>query len=169
MSKDYKAYAAKQLAGIYEVNDYERVLQALKEADIHFADVVPATFGLEFLAARLALAAHGWSRACKENHVEEKGAENYFFKAVMQSFQTSKFVDIAGAFSEYLHAPAVEEKPVLSISAMMMKRLGLAGSLLKGQEPVLTTGFRLLVETAESFKSGFENEFFDFAFSDNPR
>ncbi len=166
MAKDFKVYAAQQLAKIYEVNDYERVLQALKEADLHFADILPAHFGMEFLSVRLALAAHAWSRSCKENHVKEAGTENYFFKAVMQSFQSEKFIDIAAGFSEYLHAPLAEEKPVLAVSGIMMKRLGLASSMLKKETPVLTPGFKLLIEIAESFKSGFENDFFEFTFSD---
>lgn len=162
---DLKTYAAQELAVIYEVNDYERVLQVLKGVDLNFADILPASFGMEFLMGRLALAAHGWSRSCKENAVKEKGAENYFFKAVMQSFQSPKFVDIASGFSEYLHAPMAEEKPVLSIAAMMMKRLGLASSLLNNEKPVLTPGFRAVVEIAESFKSDFENRFFEHVFS----
>lgn len=164
MTKDLKVYAAQQLAAIYEVNDYERVLQALKTADLHFADILPSLFGQEFLSARLALAAHAWSQSCKDTGIKEKGAENYFFKAVMQSFQSPKFVDIAGGFSEYLHAPASEERPVLALSAMMMKRLGLASSLQENGKPVLTPGFQMLVGIAESFKSDFENRFFESLF-----
>ena len=162
MEKDFKAFAAQKLAEIYGLNDYERVLRALKEADLAFADVVPVRFGMEFLAARLALAAHGWSRACKENQVKDPGAENLFFKAVMQSFQSQKFVEVAASFSEYLHAPGAAEKPILSLSALMMQRLGITDAIVKDKGIVLPPGFKLLIEVSEAFKSAFENDFFEF-------
>ena len=164
--KDYQKFAAEKLAALYELQDYERVLAALYEVDPSFKAVAPAKFGMEFLGLRLAVACHAWARGCRDNHVKDSGVENLFLKTVMQSFQSPKFVDIAAVFSEYLHAPkSVSEQPLLPVAGLMMRRLGLGERMGSVQEPVLTPAFKILVEIAESLKSAFENEFFDFCFS----
>jgi hypothetical protein len=164
--KDFQKFASEQLGAIYAVEDYERVLRALQEADPAFKKVTPAQFGPEFLGMRLALACHAWARACRENKADGGAAvENLLFKTVMQSFQSPKFVDIAAVFSEYLHAPESDDKPLLPAAGLMMRRLGLTAELGSLQNPKLSPGFRMLVEIAESLKSIFENEFFDFYFA----
>lgn len=163
--RDFKKFAAEKLAGIYKVQDYDRVLAVLRQADPAFQSVAPEKFGLEFLGLRLALACHAWARSCRENRVTDEKIENLFFKTVMQSFQSSKFLGIAAVFSEYLHAPESEDQALLPVTALMMRRLGLAEQLGTAQKPVLSPGFRIVVETAEGLKSAFENEFFEFCFS----
>lgn len=164
-NKDYQKFAAEKLAALYLVEDYPRVLEALKETDPAFEDVPLAAFGMEFLGMRLALACHAWARGCKENHLKDAGIENLFFKTVMKSFQTPKYVDIATVFSEYLHAPESAEKPLLPVAGLMMRRLSLAEHMGSIQKPKLSPGFKSLVEIAESLKSSFENDFFEFCFS----
>jgi hypothetical protein len=117
------------------------------------------------LGMQLALSCHAWARSCRENKVKGPGIENLFFKTVMQSFQSPKFVDIAAVFSEYLHAPETEKQPLLPLTGLMIRRLGLAGELGSMEKPVLSPGFRLLVEVAEGLKNNFENDFFEFSVS----
>ncbi len=164
-SLDYSAYASKVLAGIYQDTDYERLLESLRQVDPHFLDISPEKFGMEFLAVRLALACHAWSKMCQEADLIETGIENAFMKTVMQSFQSPKFLEIAKAYSEYLHSPQANSRPVLSITANWMKRLGLAGTMEKDEKPVLTPGFQALMEISEAFKNQCENDFFEFSHS----
>lgn len=164
--EEFKKYASQALAKIYAMNDYERVLDTLRDAgDDTFKDVAPAGFGLEYLSARLALASHAWIKGCQENYVENRAVENIFFKTVMNSFQSDKFVEIAKAYSEYLHAPEVEKHASLAVSLLLMKRLGIGQKLIKDGKPVLLDSFQLVVSTAESFKEDIENDFFDFVFA----
>lgn len=163
--QEFKTYAAEVLAGIYGMNDYERVLDSLKECDDTFFDVPSQNFGLEYLAARLSLASHAWVRGCQENYVENRAVENIFFKTVMNSFQSEKFVQVAKAYSEYLHAPEVEKHASLAVGLMLMKRLGIGQKLMKDGKPVLLDSFQMLVSAAESFKEDIENKFFDFVFA----
>lgn len=160
--QDFKVFAAKQLAAIYDIGDYGNILQTLQNEDRAFQKIHPTSFSLEFLASRLALACHAWSKICEESKIKDVGIKNIFFKTVMQSFQTPKVVDIASAFSDYLHAPAAEEKSVLAVTALLMKRLGLAETLKKSGQLALPAGFRLLIDADDGFKNSFENEFFEF-------
>lgn len=163
--KDYKKFAAETLAKVYETQDYERILKALGEKESAFQDIPPEKFGLEFLGMRLALMSHSWARSCRENKVTEPGVENLFFKTVMYSFQSPKFKDIAAVYSEYLHAPEAEEKSLISVTALMMRRLDLGQKMGSREKPKLSEGFKTLVEIGESLRSTAENEFFHFCYS----
>lgn len=162
--KEFFTYGAKALSEIYGEQDYERILKALQETDALFQKVPAERFGSEYLCGRLALACHAWSRSCIENYIEDRQIENLLVKIVMTSFQSEKFLPIAEAFSEYLHAPEASKKPVLASVLMMIKRLGLGDALIQEGKIHMTESFQLLTGALDSFKSEFENNFFNFVF-----
>lgn len=163
---ELKNFAARKLAAIYETSDYARIHIHLGSVESSFRSVSADKFGLEYLAACLALASISWGKCCRENDLAGKENENIFFKMLMDSFAAPKFINVASAFSVYLHSPEASEKSVLAVAGTFFQRLELK-RLIESESGVgrMHEAFRLLVEAWEGFRSSFENDFFEFIHS----
>jgi hypothetical protein len=160
--KDYEAYAIRLLPGLYDSSDFGRVQQALKDMEYRFLKISGDDFGLEFLTMKLALACRSWDHACGENGVEDEADQKALLKVIMNSFQSPKFLKIAETFSDYLHTENAETQPWLSMPALFFKRLKMEALVKKDGKEDINPAFQLLVELADSFRSEFENDFFEF-------
>ncbi len=161
-TKDLKSYAAQVLSMIYEHNDHERVQELLKNRDRKFMAISGDLFGMEYLSARLAMACRVWERCCDENKIKEEESRKALLKCVMQTFQSSKFLRIAEVFSQYLHAPHVEENPSLAVAEVFFKRLAANPVAQKVSGPAVADAFQMFMAVSESFRTSFENEFFEY-------
>ncbi len=164
MPRDLKVYAAQVLSMIYEHNDHERVHELLKARDRKFLAISSDTFGLEYLAARLALACKVWERCCDENRVEDEESRKALLRAIMKTFESSRFLSIATVFSNYLHAPDVPEgeNPSLSVCETLFKRMAANPVARKISGAAVADAFQMLMAISESFRTSFENDFFEF-------
>ena len=161
-AKDLNAYAAKALAAVYETQDYARMHKLLSDKEPRLKPISADIFGMEYLAARLALACRAWEENCGENGVKGEEDKKALLRHIMNSFQSPKFLNLATAFSNYLHCPRVEEMPAIAVSEHLFKRLGIPGTVRKISGEEVSDGFKSMVAESESFRSSFENDFFEF-------
>lgn len=166
-SKDYKTYAAQVLALIYEHNDHERIYDLLKVRDPKIAQAGGETFGMEYLAGRLALACRVWESACVENGQTSEDTQKALLRRIMQTFESEKFLKLAELFSEYLHAPEIETQPTISVAETLFRRLGASTQAQKSTGPEPSPAFETLVGVSESFRTSLENQFFEFVYKEN--
>lgn len=162
MAKDFKNYASQVLAHIYEHNDFERIHTLLRQRDRKFEGVSPDVFGTEYLAGRLALACKLWERACDENRINSEETRKALLRRVMQGFESQKFLPLAAAFSEYFQEPAVEENPLLGTVEKLFNRLSINSRTNRSSGPAPAETFETMMAVSESFKTSFENDFFEF-------
>lgn len=165
-SKDYKTYASQVLALIYEHNDHERIYELLKVRDPKIAEAGPETFGMEYLAGRLALACRVWESACLENKLTSEDIQKALMRRIMQTFESDKFLKLATLFSEYLHAPEIETQPTVSVAETLFKRVGAGTTVKKSAGPEASPAFETLVAVSESFRTSLENQFFEFIYKE---
>ena len=163
MTQKYEAYVAKKLASIYETNDFQNILGILKKADKQFSKIREDLFGMEYLASRLALACRVWEHCCEENGVQEEIYEKMLLRKIMNSFQSPKYVDLASSFSDYLYHDPGKPNPVISIADRFYQRLDLKSTVGEGKAQKVTESFQTLVALSDSFRTSFENDFFEFA------
>lgn len=165
-AKDYKTYASQVLAMIYEHNDHERIYDLLRVRDPKIAAAGPETFGMEYLAGRLALACRVWENACIENGQTSEDTQKALLRRIMQTFDSDKFLKLAQLFSEYLHAPEIETQPTVAVTETLFKRLGAATTANKSTGPEASPAFETLVGVSESFRTSLENQFFEFVYKE---
>lgn len=165
-SKDYKVYASQVLALIYEHNDHERIFDLLKVRDPKIAQAGAETFGMEYLAGRLALACRVWETACVENGQTSEETQKALLRRIMQTFESDKFLKLAELFSEYLHAPEIETQPTIAVSQTLFSRLGAVTKVNKTSGPEASPAFETLVGVSESFRTSLENQFFEFVYKE---
>lgn len=161
-SKDYKTYASQVLALIYEHNDHERIYDLLKVREPKIAQAGAETFGMEYLAGRLALACRVWEMACIENGQTSEDTQKALLRRIMQTFESDKFLKLATLFSEYLHAPEIEEQPTVAVAETLFKRMDLNTTVTKSTGPEASVAFETLIAVSESFRTSLENQFFEF-------
>lgn len=163
MAKDFKLYAGSQLKQIYQNADHKDVHSKLCGHEPNFALINENLFGLEYLAARLAVACRAWEAACDENGITDDESKKAFLRAVMDSFKSSKFLNIATAFSEYHLTINAETGPVVPIVEHFFTRLKIIVSPPSAEGgQVISDAFQMMFFLSESFRTDFENQFFEF-------
>lgn len=158
--ENFKGFGRQVLGGIYEPGEHERIYTYLLAKDGMFNRIPKDKFGLEYLAARLALSCRLWLEACAENKVTDPEIEKLFLKLVMDSFQSPKFTEIATTFSDYLYAPGMED-PHTQVSILAATHFF---RRLTPSAPDIppTKGMGAFIEVLEAYKDRFQNDFFDF-------
>lgn len=164
-SKDFKTYASQVLAMIYEHNDHERIFELLKSKEPKFARVSADTFGMEYLAGRIALACRVWEAACVENGRKSEEDQKALLRRVMQTFESSKFLKLAETFSHYLLLPEIENQPVITVCENLFKRLSINPEAVKSTGPEASPAFQTIVAVSDSFRTSLENQIFEFIHS----
>ena len=166
MTKDFKSYASQVLALIYEHNDHERIYDLLKVRDPKIATAGGEAFGMEYLAGRLALACRVWEAACVENGLTSEETQKALLRRIMQTFESDKFLKLAELFSEYLHAPEIEDQPSVSVAETLFKHLSANPTVNKSTGAAASPAFETLVAVSESFRASLENQFFEFIYKE---
>lgn len=120
-------------------------------------------FCAEYVPAKLALGCVYWVGCCAAQRIEDKVAQNIFFKEVMALFESPKSLENATRFSESLYASNADQaqSPVLGVMVHLFHKLGLE-AMAQGQdsaEPFLSPGFCFMMEVSEALKNVFEAEF----------
>ena len=161
--QDFHAFAAQWLSSIYHSDDHERIFAHLKEIDPLFSSVPAEQFAMEYLAARLGLAAQVWESLCMENRLPQEAVQKSFLKSVMTTFTAPKFVNLASAFSEYLwHRPGQNQSVPIALSELIFRRIGAQNAPQNPNARSLAASFQTMVEILESLRTSFENDFFEF-------
>ena len=156
---DFESYAKRAFAAVLETKDYERIYEAAAAEDPRLKDVLPTTFGEEYLCARLALGVYAWMAACREHGIEDTVLQKTFLKVVMEAFHSEKFLKLAEIFSQYLYSSDESIPALPRMAAHMHSRLKIASSVSKSE---LSGSFKIVAAALEGFKVSFENYFFDF-------
>lgn len=162
MGRDLKAYAQKQLEFIYKNPDHKETQAKLCGHEPNFALINENIFGLEYLAARLAVACRAWEAACEENSITEESSRKAFLRAVMESFKSEKFLNVATAFSDYHLTVNAETGPVIPVIENFFKRLKVELAPGEGAGRKLTGAFEMMFYQSEGFRTDFENRFFEY-------
>jgi len=162
-SKDaYGIFATKEVARIRRSKAAGEILLLLRERDGVFSKVSSRNFEDECLAAQLAIACLGWTSVCENDKIKDSDIEKAFLRAVMKGFESKTSVDLATAFSEYLHCSDAERasSQAISVARRMFQRLKIKEEIeTKRSVHEVADGFRSLVESLDGFRSSFENGF----------
>lgn len=160
----FERYAVNKIASLYQEEDHARIFQHLAQDNPTFLTVDPQKFAVEFLAARLALAAAIWESSCEENKMNPQGNGRIFLRAVTASFQNPKFLPLASAFGDYYYKPddEVSESILIHIVKRLLLRLELQDAMKTPDGKLQVTQIlRMLTEVFEGLKSELSAEFFD--------
>lgn len=163
---ELRAFAKDKLTALFQDVEQDDLYRKLVLKQQVFSDVVQDTFSVEYLAAKLAVAAVGWKACCRENSLES--SENVFFEFVMQCFQSPKMANLASAFSEYMYASdsVSRSEMCLATARHMFRRLKMEDRVLRsGSDAVISPSLEMIVLTFEGFRNAFENDFQEHYFS----
>jgi hypothetical protein len=154
--KEFDSIAVDKVAKIYE-DDFQRIYAHLCEVDAEFK-VPPILFAAEYLALRLALGVQAWTRSIQEMGIKDESTLKIFLKAVLASFQSPQFVNLASAFGEYVAGEEAEEQITVAMAGRFLMRT----HIFKEKEDVVSHSklFQSLIEILESYRMECENEFF---------
>ena len=165
--KELEVYGVRKLAEVYAGLDHEQVHAALCADDPNFALIEGPQFALEYAGGRLAMACRAWEAACLENGVKDEGSVKIFLRAVMNSFKTPEHVAAADAFSSYLHCGDEDQGAAAAVTEKMFQRIKVDAilSTAEGSQRAASAAFERLMLLSESFRTEFENDFFEFIHS----
>mgnify|MGYP000148815394 CR=1 FL=1 len=168
VTRDIKAYQKQVLSELLASSEYEELFNMLREKEKSFKIIQRDSFNAEYLAAKLALAAHYWELYVPQ-YIAGAGENDgkLLFKAVMHCFQSPKMLPLATAFSEYIYFETEKDAPGPCVKAALklFERLGLSEkvTVTSGNETTVSHSFRILAETLDGFRASFENDIMKFS------